>query len=953
VTGRTGTRGRKARGGVTESPPPRVAAFEGPRISVRGARTHNLRAIDLDLPRDRFIVITGPSGSGKSSFAFDTLFAEGQRRYVESLSASARHRLGQWPKPDVDLIEGLSPTVAVSQLGVIHNPRATVGSVTEILDYLRLLFARVGELHSPKSGKRMVRHTIETMIDAVLALPLGTRLSILAPVVVDTPGDHAERLADLQRRGFVRVAIDGTLFDLSESIALDPDRRHTIEVYVDRLVLKDGMRARLADALEIATELGGGRVEILIVDGERLRFSTRYTDFEDAETIPELTPAAFSFDRPAGACLRCDGLGTIEMFDPARIVPEPTAAMPEAVEPWRDLPTAMSTWRSLADHLAVPTDVRWSDLSEDARLVILEGTGDRVVAGLGVPFGGVRPWLADRLVDALEDSDRDEESWERIRRFRVVKVCPDCGGTRLRPHARMVRVGGATLPELSAMPLRDLATFVGALRLPGQSGEIAEIVLAQVRRRLAFLLEVGLDYLPLERSASALSSGEVQRIRLATQVGAALVGVTYILDEPSIGLHPRDTHRLIAVLQRLRDLGNTVVVVEHDLDTMMAADWIVDFGPGAGVHGGQVMAAGSPAHVAAIVDSPTGPYLARTRKVKVDAVARSHVKRAITIHDATGHNLQHVTAPIPLGRFTCVTGVSGSGKSSLIVDTLLPEATRVLQGGVSGGLPHGGITGLEHLDKVIHVDASPIGRSGRSNPATFTGILAELRTLFASLPEARVRGYAAARFSFNVRGGRCEACQGEGTRRIEMHFLPDLMITCEVCAGRRYNRETLAIELKGKSIADVLALTIAEAYDFFVSYPAIRSKLEVLRDVGLGYMTLGQRGSSLSGGEAQRLKLGRELARKSTGRTLFILDEPTSGLHFGDVELLIAVLQRIVDEGNTVVVIEHDLDVIRAADHIVDLGPEGGDRGGQVVAVGPPQDVANVASSHTGRYLAR
>ena len=944
---------------------PAIASFEGPRIVVRGARTHNLRNVDIDLPRDKLVVVTGPSGSGKSSLAFDTVFAEGQRRYVQSLSVAARQHLAQLPRPDADLIEGISPAVAISQDGRARNPRSTVGTVTEILDYLRLLFARAGEVYSHRSGQRMRRHSISDMVRAVLGLGMGARLSVLAPVVRAQPGDHAELLDDLRRQGFVRVAIDGVVVDLEQDVSLAADERHDIEVYVDRLKLKEGIEARLADSLELAAGLCGGVVEVLPIEGERMRFSQNFADLEHGIEYPELTPALFSFNSPAGACPTCDGLGYVRSFDVARIVPDPSLSLGEgALRPLAGRSGAPIRKRlaEVVAHAGADMNTPWSELGPDAQLLVLEGSGGEAIGASAKTFEGVCPWLRRRLQEADKSAATGEEPEAEsvatgIREFVGERTCRDCEGTRLRIEARMVKVGGKAIHELATLPLATLRSWVEDLELAGESGEVAEVVLEQVRKRLGFLDDIGLGYLSLDRGAVTLSGGESQRIRLATQVGAGLVGITYILDEPSIGLHQRDNARLIAAMAKLRDLGNTVVVVEHDEDTMRAADWVIDMGPGAGELGGTVVAAGTAEHLLRQPESLTGAFLSGRRRIASPDASSSGKRRAsgraLRIRGAKGHNLQDVDARIPLGLLTCVTGVSGSGKSSLVIDTLLPEAARELNGAQTRGLPHERIEGLHHLDKAIHVDQSPIGRSARSNPATYTGIFSELRNVYAQLPEAKIRGYTAARFSFNVKGGRCEACQGEGVRRIEMHFLPDLFVTCRSCAGRRYNRETLAITMRGKSIADVLEMSVREAYEFLVAHPNIRAKLEVLRDVGLGYVRLGQSSLTLSGGEAQRIKLARELAKKSTGATLFVLDEPTTGLHFGDVELLIAVLTRLVDEGNTVVVIEHNLEVVRCADHVIDLGPEGGGGGGQIVAVGTPAQIAKVEASHTGRYLAR
>ncbi len=920
------------------------------KIVVRGARTHNLRDVDLDLPRDALVVITGPSGSGKSSLAFDTIFAEGQRRYVESLSVAARHVLSQLPKPDVDLIEGLSPAVAIDQGSRVRNPRATVGTLTEIDDYLRLLYARVGEVFSHISGEKMQRHTVQDMVEVVLALDEGTRFSILAPVLVDQPGDHADTLDALRREGFTRVAIDDEVRDLGEPQRLDPDVRHTVEVYVDRLKLKEGVRGRLADSLEIAARLSQGVVKVLTVTGEVFRFSQHFADHDHDLAYPELTPSLLSFNSPSGACPACNGLGTRFTPDLELVIPDEAKSVEGgAVAPLTGRGGAVVRKQVLAA-LGELGAQPWRRLEPNTRLLVLEGSGTVVPDGLRKPLEGVLPWMRRRLIDDEELEDDEPDGAAGLRGFFTDTLCPACEGARLRLEARMVKVDGHALHEVSRWPLAALRSWVEGLSLPGADGEIAQVVLAQVKKRLAFLDDLGLGYLALERQARTLSGGEAQRIRLATQVGAGLVGITYILDEPSVGLHQRDNDRLIAALHRLRDLGNTVLVVEHDEDTMRAADWIVDMGPGAGVLGGQVVAAGTVEDLCAHPESATGRVLSG-RDVGPMPVRRTGKTASLVVEGARGNNLQDVTATFPVGRFTCVTGVSGSGKSSLVVDTLLPEAARVLNGATRRGLPHGAVVGLQRFDKVVHVDQSPIGRSGRSNPATYTGLLSELRSVFAQLPEAKLRGYAPSRFSFNVKGGRCESCRGEGVRRIAMDFLPDMFAQCDTCSGRRYNPETLRVTLRGKSIADVLAMSVGEAYDFLVVYPAMRAKLEVLRDVGLGYVPLGQSALTLSGGEAQRIKLARDLSRKATGSTLYILDEPTTGLHFVDVKLLVGVLQRLVDGGNTVVVIEHNLGVIAQADHVIDLGPEGGRGGGQVLAAGTPAQVATCKHSHTGRVL--
>ncbi len=926
------------------------------RLVVRGARTHNLRNVDIDLPRDKLVVITGPSGSGKSSLAFDTIFAEGQRRYVESLSVAARQALSQLPKPDVDLIEGLSPAVAIDQTSRPRNPRSTVGTVTEIDDYLRLLFARIGEVYSHRSGQRMQRHSIQDMVEAVLALPMGTRFSLVAPVVVGQPGDHAQVLEELRREGFTRVAIDDEVRDLGEPQTLDPEQRHTIAVYVDRLKLKEGIRGRLADSIEIATRLSGGVLEVLTVEGDELRFSERFADHAHDLAYPELTPSLLSFNSPRGACPECDGLGTRHTPDLALVVPDPRRSIAEgALAPLTGRGGAAVRKRALAvlEAMGAKASAPWRGLGAQEKLAVLEGTGSEVLAGMRKPFEGVFGWLRRRLAeddDAEVDSPDPADSARSARAFFSDSICAACQGTRVRLEARMVKVDGHALHEVSAWPLRDVRSWVDGLKLEGADGEIAQVVLAQVAKRLGFLDALGLGYLTLQRRARTLSGGEAQRIRLATQVGAGLVGITYILDEPSIGLHQRDNDRLISALHRLRDLGNTVIVVEHDEDTMRAADWLVDMGPGAGAQGGTVVAAGTFEEVRDHPDSPTGAYLSGRTRGPIPSGRRVGRKR-LKVQGARGNNLRSVDIEIPVGALSCVTGVSGSGKSSLVIDTLLPEAARVLNGASRRGLPHDAVEGLDAFDKVVYVDQSPIGRSGRSNPATYTGLLSDLRSVYAGLPDAKLRGYAPSRFSFNVKGGRCEACKGEGVRRIAMDFLPDLFAVCDTCKGQRYNQETLAVTMRGKSIADVLSMSVAEAFDFLVAFPPMRAKLEVLRDVGLGYVPLGQSALTLSGGEAQRIKLARDLARKATGSTLYVLDEPTTGLHFADVALLVGVLQRLVEGGNTVVVIEHNLDVVACADHIIDLGPEGGDGGGQVVATGSPEEIAAVDGSHTGTVL--
>ncbi|HEY8427031.1 MAG TPA: excinuclease ABC subunit UvrA [Sandaracinaceae bacterium] len=922
-------------------------------LHVRGAREHNLKNVEVRIPRDRLTVITGPSGSGKSSLAFDTIYAEGQRRYVESLSAYARQFLEQLPKPDVDLIEGLSPAIAIRQAGASKNPRSTVGTVTEIYDYLRLLYARAGEPHCPSCGRPLEALTVAQMVDRVLALPEGTRVIVQAPVATGRTGGLEKELARLRKDGYVRVVVDGETRDLGEELALDPGAPHDLEVQVDRLKVGTGARARLSDSIELATGLANGFVRIVVENGEDLVMCERLACPEHGAILAELTPRTFSFNSPEGACPTCAGLGEERVFDPARIVPDPSRSIAGgAIEPWGKPGGAYhrSMVRALEAALDVPLDEPWKALPKKLRDAIL--------------FGSKKSsW--DGVVAALEKRARDYEQRKReqgdaeaaieyleeeLGRYYARATCRECGGARLRKEALAVTLGGRNVRETTAMSIEEARAFFDALELEGARGQIGERLLREVRARLGFLVDVGLGYLSLDRATSTLSGGEAQRIRLATQLGSALVGVLYVLDEPSIGLHARDNERLIGTLKRLRDAGNTVLVVEHDEATIRAADHVIDMGPGAGRLGGHVVASGTVGDIERAPESPTGRWLRGERTL----VRRG--RRApsgwLVVEDARTHNLQGVTARFPLGVLTCVTGVSGSGKSSLVVDTLLPLARAAVTGATIDPVP-ARLTGAEALDKVVAIDQAPIGRTPRSNPATYSGVLDAVRELFASLPEARARGYGAGRFSFNVKGGRCEACAGEGVRRVSMHFLPDVFVTCEVCGGRRYDRETLEVRYRGLSIADVLDRTVEEALELFEVVPKIRDRLRALASVGLGYLQLGQAATTLSGGEAQRLKLASELARKDTGRTLYVLDEPTTGLHFSDVEVLVAALDELVERGNTVVVIEHDLDVIRLADHVIDLGPEGGEGGGRVVATGTPEEIAAAPASITGRYLAR
>ena len=932
-------------------------------IVVRGARAHNLKSVDLEIPRDRLVVITGLSGSGKSSLAFDTLYAEGQRRYVESLSAYARQFLEQMEKPDCDGIEGLSPAIAIEQKGVGRNPRSTVGTITEIADYLRLLFARVGHPVCYQCGREIAAQTVQQVVDRLMALATDTRLFLYAPIVRDRKGEHHAELDALRRNGFVRVRVDGTLCELADDIALAKGRRHTIEVLVDRLAVRPGIERRLADSLAVAFREGGG---IAVVDASEpgaaapraLLFSERHACPVCGVSYPELSPRFFSFNSPHGACPTCDGLGVQRRFDPALIVARPEKPLPAALAPaaLRALPRFEATVVALAEQYRFRPETPFASLPAAVREVVLEGSGDQEVEIVRQRHGRRdvvrRPFPG--IVALLERRARQtHSSWlrEELEGLVTDRPCAACEGTRLRRETRFVRVGGRNIVEVAALPIGDAAAFFGGLALSPAESEIARPILKQVSARLGFLIDVGLDYLTLDRGAATLSGGEGQRIRLATQIGSRLVGVLYILDEPSIGLHPRDNARLLAMLQELRDLGNSVIVVEHDRETILAADHVVDMGPGAGVHGGHVVATGPPAAIMANAASLTGRYLSGAEEIPVPPHRRRGTGWSIGIRGARANNLRGVDVDFPLGTMICVTGVSGSGKSTLVIDTLHRALARRIGGAGEEPGAHDEVVGWQLIDKVIEISQAPIGRSPRSNPATYTGAFGPIRDLFAQLPEARARGYGPGRFSFNVKGGRCEACAGEGMIAIEMHFLPDVYVTCEICGGRRYNRETLEVQFKGRSIAEVLDLTVAEALDFLGNIPAVRVRLEALREVGLEYIRLGQPGTTLSGGEAQRVKLARELARRATGRTLYVLDEPTTGLHFDDVRRLLEVLGRLVDIGNTVLLIEHNLDVVKSADYVVDLGPEGGVRGGQVVVAGTPEAVAGCDDSHTGLLL--
>jgi len=934
-------------------------------IRIRGARTHNLRGIDLDLPRDRLIVITGLSGSGKSSLAFDTIYAEGQRRYVESLSAYARQFLSMMEKPDVDHIEGLSPAIAIEQKATSHNPRSTVGTVTEIYDYLRVLYARAGVPRCPEHGQDLAAQTVSQMVDQVLAQPDGAAVLLLAPIVQDRKGEHAESFEHLKAQGFVRAYVDGKLVELDAPPRLDPRRRHSVDAVVDRLRVRPDAAQRLAESFETALALSQGVARVAFQDDpdrEPLLFSNRYACSACGYSLVELEPRLFSFNNPAGACGTCSGLGVQEYFDPGRVVVNPALSLAGgAVRGWdRRNAYYFQLIQSLAKHYRFDIETPWGDLPEVIRHVLLWGSGDeRIEFRYFDSRGGStrRSHAWEGILPNLERRYRETESptvREELAKYRGTRTCADCGGSRLNQAARNVFVGGHALPGIAAMPIAETLRYFGELRVEGWRGEIAGRLVREIADRLRFLVDVGLDYLSLDRSAETLSGGEAQRIRLASQIGSGLVGVMYILDEPSIGLHQRDNQRLLDTLTRLRDLGNTVLVVEHDEDAIRQADHVVDLGPGAGVHGGLVVAQGTPAEIEAAPDSLTGQYLSGRRRIAVPAVRTpAQPGRALRIVGATGNNLRDVTVEVPLGLLTCVTGVSGSGKSTLVVDTLFRRAAAALQDSSGEAAPCTAVEGLELVDRVIDIDQSPIGRTPRSNPATYTGLFGPIRELFAEVPEARARGYDPGRFSFNVRGGRCESCEGDGVIKVEMHFLPDAYVTCDACRGMRYNRETLEIRYKGRNIHEVLAMTIEDAAAFFRNVPALQPKLQTLLDVGLSYVRLGQIATTLSGGEAQRVKLARELAKRATGRTLYILDEPTTGLHFHDIEQLLAVLLRLRNEGNTIVVIEHNLDVIKSADWVIDLGPEGGHGGGRLVAAGTPEQIAREPASHTGRYLAR
>ena len=932
-------------------------------IEVRGAREHNLKNVDVAIPRDKLVVLTGLSGSGKSSLAFDTIYAEGQRRYVESLSAYARQFLDMMQKPDVDHISGLSPAISIEQKTTSKNPRSTVGTVTEIYDYLRLLFARVGTPYSPTTGLPIEAQQVQDMVDRIMALPEGTRAYLLAPIVRDRKGEYRKEFIELRKQGFQRVKVNGTFHELEDPPTLDKKFRHDIDVVVDRIVVREGLQTRLADSLRTALDLADG-IAILETAGdepERITFSEKFACPVSGFTIPEIEPRLFSFNAPFGACPDCDGLGVELFFDERLIVPDVTISIAKgALVPWAKSksPYITQTVAGLAEHYHFDPKTPWKELPEEVKGAFLYGSGREEIQ-FRYDEGG-RVYQVKRsfegIIPNMERRYRETESaWSRedLERFQNNRPCKTCHGYRLRPEALAVRIADLHVGQVVEKSIREAHDWIAAVpgTLNAQKNEIARAILKEIRERLGFLVNVGLDYLTLSRAAGTLSGGESQRIRLASQIGSGLTGVLYVLDEPSIGLHQRDNDRLLETLKNLRDAGNTVIVVEHDEDAIRTADYVLDIGPGAGIHGGRIVAQGTPDELAADPASLTGQYLSGKREIEVPAVRRKGNGKKVTVVKATGNNLHEVTADFPLGKFVCVTGVSGGGKSTLTIETLFKTASMKLNGAHQTPAPCETIRGLEHLDKVIDIDQRPIGRTPRSNPATYTGAYQFIRDWYAGLPESKARGYKPGRFSFNVKGGRCEACQGDGVIKIEMHFLPDVYVTCETCKGKRYNRETLEILFKGKSIADVLDMTVEDAQEFFKAVPAIREKMDALVRVGLGYVKVGQQATTLSGGEAQRVKLSKELSRRSTGRTLYILDEPTTGLHFEDVKKLLEVLHELVEQGNSVVVIEHNLDVVKTADWVIDIGPEGGDGGGRIIATGTPEDVAGVAGSHTGHYL--
>ncbi|MCD7740853.1 MAG: excinuclease ABC subunit UvrA [Ruminococcus sp.] len=933
------------------------------KIVIKGAREHNLKNVDVTIPRDKLIVMTGLSGSGKSSLAFDTIFADGQRRYMESLSSYARQFLGQMEKPDVDSIEGLSPAISIDQKTTSKNPRSTVGTVTEIYDYLRLLYARIGVPHCPICGREIRQQTVDQIVDKVMSLPERTKIQLLAPIVQGRKGEHKRELDKARKSGYVRVKIDGEVYDLSEEIKLDKNKKHIIEIVVDRLVIKDGIKSRLTDSIEIINSLTGGLIVVDVIDGEEMVFSTNYACPEHGVSLPELQPRVFSFNNPFGACPTCTGLGVFKKVDPDLVIPDKSLSIREGAikaSGWNTLTDdsiAMNYYQAISEQYGISLDTPVKDLDPDELDIFLYGTqGQKLNLRRGVGwFGDIFNAPFEGIINNLERRYNKENATEvakaELESYMSEYPCPDCHGHRLKKESLAVTVGGLNIHELTELSVTQALDFFDNLELSTRDKIIGERIIKEIKERLGFLKSVGLEYLTLARSSGTLSGGESQRIRLATQIGSSLVGVLYILDEPSIGLHQRDNDKLIATLKRLRDLGNTLIVVEHDEDTMRAADYIVDVGPGAGVHGGEIVCAGTIEDVMKCDRSWTGKYLSGELKVPVPKVRREGNGNFLTVHGARENNLKSIDVSIPLGTFTCVTGVSGSGKSSLVNDIISKELSARLNHARTRAGKFDSMEGLEYLDKVIHIDQSPIGRTPRSNPATYTGVFSDIRELFASTSDAKARGYNAGRFSFNVKGGRCEACEGDGILKIEMHFLPDIYVPCEVCGGKRYNRETLEVKYKGKSIHDVLEMTVEEGARFFENLPKIKRKMDTLVEVGLGYVKIGQPATTLSGGEAQRVKLATELSKRATGKTFYILDEPTTGLHTADVHKLIEVLQKLADGGNTVLVIEHNLDVVKSADYIIDLGPEGGDGGGEVVCTGTPEQVAQNESSYTGQYL--
>ena len=934
------------------------------KLIIKGARAHNLKNISVELPRDKLIVFTGLSGSGKSSLAFDTIYAEGQRRYVESLSSYARQFLGQMDKPDVDLIEGLSPAISIDQKTTSKNPRSTVGTVTEIFDYLRLLYARIGIPHCPICGREIRQQTVDEIVDRILALPEGSRIQLMAPIVRGRKGQYVKELEGARKSGYARARVDGSLYDLSEKIDLDKNKKHTIEIVVDRLVVKEEIRSRLADSVETATNLAEGLLTVDVVGGEELTFSRNYACPDHGVSVEELSPRMFSFNNPFGACQKCGGLGVFMSMDPERIVPDPSLSVRQGCFPgsgwnYKDGGTiAKMYFDGLAAHYGFSLDTPFQDLPKEAQDVLLYGTkGEKLKMDYTREYGSGTHYVAfEGVLNNMQrryNETASEWAREELEQYMSQVDCPECHGRRLKPESLAVTVGGLNIMELCDKPVEELLAFIDALQLTEREQFIGARILKEIKERLGFLNSVGLGYLTLGRGAATLSGGESQRIRLATQIGSCLMGVLYVLDEPSIGLHQRDNDRLLATLKHLRDIGNTLIVVEHDEDTMRAADWIVDVGPGAGIHGGEIIYSGDAAGILNCEKSLTGQYLSGKRQIPVPQKRREGNGNTLTLRGAAENNLKNIDVDFKLGCFNCVTGVSGSGKSSLVNAILYKRLARDLNRAHTRPGKHAALEGLEHLDKVIDIDQSPIGRTPRSNPATYTGVFNDIRDLYAATADAKMRGYAPGRFSFNVKGGRCEACQGDGIIKIEMSFLPDVFVPCEVCGGKRYNRETLEVKYKGKSISDVLDMTVDEGLEFFSAIPKIAKKLQTLVDVGLGYVKIGQPATTLSGGEAQRVKLATELSKRATGRTVYILDEPTTGLHAADVSRLLEVLNRLVDGGNTIIVIEHNLDVIKTADHIIDLGPEGGDKGGTLVACGTPEEIAACDESYTGQYLKR